>query len=240
MVGAIKSVEDGMSLRAASRMYNIPLETLRRRVNGSVDIDCRPGPSSVLSKEEEDALALYIVKMVEMGFGLSREDVMHVAFVIAEKTGKKHPFKDGMAGRGWFDGFRARHPKLMLRTPQPLSYNRALGGNADVIKDFFAKLGAIYARLNILSKPMLIYNMDETSVSIVHKVGKVVAQVGRRMVWSLTSGEKGKTHTIVTCVSASGFVLPPMIIYPRKKGIPDNLKKMHFLELHLKIAKQDG
>ena len=225
MVGAIKSVEDGMSLRAASRMYNVPLETLRRRVNGSVDIDCRPGPSSVLSKEEEDALALYIVKMVEMGFGLSREDVMRVAFVIAEKTGKKHPFKDGMAGRGWFDGFRARHPKLTLRTPQPLLYNRALGGNADVIKDFFAKLGAIYARLNILSKPMLIYNMDETSVSIVHKVGKVVAQVGRRMVWSLTSGEKGKTHTIVTCVSASGFVLPPMIIYPRKKGIPDNFKK---------------
>ncbi len=127
MVGAIKSAEEGMSLRAASRMYNVPLETLRRRVNGSVDIGCKPGPPSVLSKEEEDALAHYVIEMVSMGFGLSREDVMSLAFVIAEKSGKKHPFQNGMAGRGWFDGFRARHPELTLRTPQPLSYCRALG-----------------------------------------------------------------------------------------------------------------
>ena len=72
--------------------------------------------------------------MVEMGFGLSREDVMRVTFVIAEKTGKKHPFKDGMAGRGWFDGFRACHPKLTLRTPHPLSYNRALGAMLMLLK----------------------------------------------------------------------------------------------------------
>lgn len=169
MVGAIKSAEEGMSLRAASRMYNVPLETLRRRVNGSVDIGCKPGPPSVLSKEEEDALAHYVIEMVSMGFGL---DVMSLAF---EKSGKKHPFQNGMAGRGWFDGFRARHPKLTLRTPQPLSYCRALGANNEVIQEFFTRLdGGTYARLNLLSKPMLIYNMDETGVSVVHKVGKVV------------------------------------------------------------------
>ena len=73
--------------------------------------------------------------MVEMGFGLSREDVMCLAFVIAEKSGKKHPFHDGMAGRGWFDGFRTCHPHLTLRTPQPLSYTRALSANHAVIED---------------------------------------------------------------------------------------------------------
>ena len=78
--------------RSASRMYNVPLETLRRWVNGSVDIICRPGSPSILSTEEEDALAQYIVQMVDMGFGLSREDVMRLAFVIAEKSGKKTPF----------------------------------------------------------------------------------------------------------------------------------------------------
>ena len=65
----------------------------------------------------------------------------------------------------------------------------------------------------VLTKPMQIYNMDEMGFSIVHKHGTVVTQVGRRNVWAITSADKGKTHMIVTCVSASGYALPPFI-YP--------------------------
>ena len=72
-------------------------------------------------------------------------------------------------------------------------------------------------------KPMNIFNMDETGVTIVHKGGKVVTEVGRRNVWAITSAEKGKTHTIISCVSASGYVLPPFLIYPRQR-IMENLK----------------
>ena len=50
-----------------------------------------------------------------------------------------------------------------------------------------------------------------------HKPGRVVAELGRRNVWSVTSAEKGKTHTVLTCVSASGYALPPFMIYPRKR-----------------------
>ena len=57
---------------------------------------------------------------------------------------------------------------------------------------------------------MQVYNCDETGVSIVHKSGKVLAKLGRRNVYAITSAEKGKTHTILSCVSASGYVLPPM------------------------------
>ena len=75
----------------------------------------------------------------------------------------------------------------------------------------------MYAQLNILNKPMQIFNVDETGISIVHKPGKVITEVGRKNVWSLTSAEKGKTHTILACASASGLVLPPFMIYPRKR-----------------------
>ena len=43
--------------------------------------------------------------------------------------------------------------------------------------------------------------------------------------YSVASGEKGKTDTILTCVSASGVVLPPMMVYPRKKKVPDNVQE---------------
>ena len=58
--------EDSMGLRQAARAYNVPVETLRRRVAGIVDINCRPGPPTVLTMEEESRLAEYCV-MADMG-----------------------------------------------------------------------------------------------------------------------------------------------------------------------------
>ena len=40
--------------------------------------------------------------MADMGYGLNRETVMQLAFTIAEKTGKSHPFKGQSA---WFDNY---------------------------------------------------------------------------------------------------------------------------------------
>ena len=137
--------------------------------------------------------------MADVGFGLTREDIVRLAFNITEKSGRKHPFSGNKAGRGWFEGFKARHPKLTLRIPQPLSYCRALCSNQEVIDDFFGKLGAIYGRLNLVAKPMQVFNADETGISVVHKPGKVVAELGRHYVYALTSAEKGKIHTILTC-----------------------------------------
>ena len=224
MAAAVKAVEDGMSLRKACRLHNVPIETTRRRVLGRVEMQCRPGPATVFSQEEEEQLAEYIIKMADMGFGLTREDLRLTAYRLAEKLQKSHPFLNGIAGRGWLDGFFARHPKLVLRSTQPLSYSRAVSANPEAIKDHFAKLGSLYARLNILSKAMQIYNVDECGVSIVHKAGKVISEIGRKNVWAISSGEKGKNHTIVSCVSASGSALPPFLIYPRKR-ITDNLKE---------------
>jgi len=44
--------------------------------------------------EEEDCLSLYLKEMAEMGFGLSRETVMCLAFKIVDAAQQKHPFKD--------------------------------------------------------------------------------------------------------------------------------------------------
>ena len=65
---------------------------------------------------------------------------------------------------------------------------------------FFAKLGALYTRLNLLSKPMQIFNVEETGISVVHKTEKVITQIGCKNVWSITSAEKGKhTHSDNLC-----------------------------------------
>ena len=154
--------------------------------------------------------------MSEMGFGLTRDGVMGMAFKIVSKSQRPHPFKNGSAGRGWFEDFLRHHPKLTIRSPQPLSYSRAITANQETINDFFGKLWAIYGRLNLVSKPRQIYNCDETGVTIVFKNGKVVVELGRRNIYAVSAAEKGWTHTILSCISASGLSLPSMMIYPHK------------------------
>lgn len=53
MAEAVEYVASGKGLRKAARSYNVPIETLRRRVNGTVNLECRPGPATVFTVEEE-------------------------------------------------------------------------------------------------------------------------------------------------------------------------------------------
>jgi len=85
-VEAVKIHDRG--LRQAARKHGLPVTTLNSRVDDLVAIDPRPGPATALTTEEEKKFYHYI----------------------AEKSGRKHPFKDGKAGRDWYIGFCCHHP----------------------------------------------------------------------------------------------------------------------------------
>ena len=63
MKRAVEYVSQGGELREASSLYNVPHETLRRRVLQRVEMDCKAGPRTVLTTDEEKNLACYIVEM---------------------------------------------------------------------------------------------------------------------------------------------------------------------------------
>ena len=69
MKSAVIAVQEGNGLRSVARMFDVPLETLQRRVVGSVSIDCKPGPKTELTKEE-DLIFRYCINMCEMDMGL--------------------------------------------------------------------------------------------------------------------------------------------------------------------------
>ena len=113
---------------------------------------CKPGPSTILTRKE-DKLCQYCLDMADMGYGLTIEDIKVVAYCIAASSGRSHPFKQGSAGRDWYEGFLRRHPQLSLRKPEALSYAKAKNANVKMVEDFYAKLAAVCAHLNILSNP---------------------------------------------------------------------------------------
>ena len=93
---------------------------------------------------------------------------MRATFSIVAKSGCAHLFHDGMVDREWLEALRRHHPEISLRTPQSLSYSRASAGSKEVIDEVFTKLGALYGRLNLIAKPMQVYNVDETGIMVVH------------------------------------------------------------------------
>ena len=88
MRSAMTACANGASLRESARKHNVPVATLYRRVKGIVPEGSRPGPAPVLSSAEE-RLADYLVTMADMGFGLSRQEVMRLAYQLAEESGIK-------------------------------------------------------------------------------------------------------------------------------------------------------
>ena len=57
--------EENGGLREAARLYGVPHETLRRKDLGLVEEGCKPGPRTVLTKNEEQRLVRYIVDMAD-------------------------------------------------------------------------------------------------------------------------------------------------------------------------------
>ena len=47
---------------------------------------------------------------------------------------------------------------------------------------------------------MNVYNTDESGIGIVHKPGKVVAEVGTRSVYSVTAAERRKNTHLCVCI----------------------------------------
>ena len=59
--------------------------------------------------------------------------------------------------------------------------------------------------------------MDESGITAVHKPHRILARKGQKQVGEITSGERGKTATVVCAFNAIGTYVSPMIIFPRKR-----------------------
>lgn len=79
MVAAMKAVEkEALTISAAASKFKVPRKTLDDRIKGRVQHGTAPGPSTVLSAEEEDALQSYLIYMAQHGFPLTRTMKRHL------------------------------------------------------------------------------------------------------------------------------------------------------------------
>jgi len=64
--------------------------------------------------------------------------------------------------------------------------------------------------------PDQVFNMDETGFGQIRKSKKVIAVAGSKNVWTKIA-ESNSHLTITACVSATGFVVPPLFVVEGKR-----------------------
>nr|XP_047137615.1 uncharacterized protein LOC124814102 [Hydra vulgaris] len=217
---------DKIGLNAVCAKYGIPKPTLKRHMNHqnifANESNKQLGRCSILPPEVEKELVEHVLKLESCMFGINRIDLRRLAFEIAKINKIPHQFnKDvGMAGKKWYYQFMKRNPSLSLRLPEPTSMARATGFCKEKFVLFFNKLTELVDNHNITAD--LLYNVDETGISTVHKPRKVLALKGRHQI-GITSGERGVNTTAICCMNAVGSFVPPMLIFKRKRF------KSHFI-----------
>ena len=215
LIKAVTAVrEKKMGVNEASRNYGIPSRTLRRRIIKNSTKKIGLGPYGVLGYENEIRLVNHIKRLETCGFAPTSRDLRMLAYSFGEKLGLEGKFnKDKrIAGYDWFRSFMQRHPNLSVRQAEGLSVARAQSLNRETVSAYFEVLKKTLVDNELIDKPGHIFNMDESGLQIINKVGKVVATKGSKEVYRLTSGEKGETVTVIACCNAEGNFLPPVCI----------------------------
>ena len=230
MINAMEAVRSGMGVNRAALEYGVPKATLKDRIAGRVVHGIKPGPEPYLTAEEEDELATFLIEVCKMGHGKTKQEVL----LIVQKTlKKKRRLTEHFNGEGWWTRFTKRHPEITLRTPDPLSYSRSNAVNQETLDHYFALLCQTLTDNNLLDKPSLIYNMDESGMPLDHKQLKRIGQKGMKKVHGRASGNKSQI-TILACANAAGTSLPPMVIFKGERfnhdwtrgEVPDTLYGM--------------
>ena len=104
---------------------------------------------------------------------------------------------------------------MSLRNPEQLSHVRTVCTSPEVLDHYFDILEETLDQNDLSHKPCQKYNCDETGMPLDQAPPKVIAWKGQKHTQSITTGNKTQIN-VLSCCSASGHVLPPMIVFDRK------------------------
>ena len=213
MQKALEAVtDDGLSVRRAAIEYGVPRSTLGDRVSGRVCHGIVSGPPRYLSEQEEEELVKFLLGCASVGYPKTRKEVLAlVQMQVLRSRGINRP-----VSHGWWDGFCKRNPNLTFRTPTPLSTFRGSAVDPDSLGRYFDLLERTLKDNGLEEKPCQVFNMDETGMPLNPHPPKCVFSRGEKNPVSVCSGEKTQI-TVVGCVSAAGYCIPPMVIWDRKQ-----------------------
>ena len=212
---AIRAIQTGQltSVRKAAQLYDIPRTTLRDRLTGTKQRLLTDRTKRKLTETEEDTLLRWILTMDARGAPLRPTTVRNMAdLLLANRDASKPP---PTVGINWVNKFIRRHDTLKTRFSRKYDYRRALCEDPSKIQEWFELVKRTKQEWGIADED--IYNFDETGFAMgIVATAKVITQADKRSRPSLVQPGNREWVTAIETINASGWVLPPMVIFAGK------------------------
>lgn len=212
---ALAAVAGGMSKKGAAKKFRVPKATIQFRLSDKFK-KTSLGPAPVLRQDEEVLLVTWLKECQRKGQPRRAEDLRLSVKEILDKSKRPNPFKDNKPGEGWYKAFLRRHPDLCIRVAEEVTKASSCVSKDNIVKWFEDVKNSLKEenKLEILEDPNRLFNCDETGFSLNPANGKVIAAKGDRFVYEIDKGPAKTNITVLYCLSASGVVVPPLIVYP--------------------------
>lgn len=225
---ALNAMGEGATLRQAAHNFGVPKSTLFLKSKMTVPLECRKGPSTILSAEEESEIVSWIIFCADSGHPITKSRLLDCTQkYLGNRTDT--PFKNNRPGQHWYRAFMRRHPNLSNRIAQNLTCTRAAVNEED-LRNWFDKVKKYCESKNLLNiEPHRIFNADESAFMLVPKDNKVITEKGARAPYQIVSSNEKATLTVLFTIAASGAMPPPMILFDLKttpkKNVLSNIPK---------------
>ncbi|XP_071179711.1 uncharacterized protein [Mytilus edulis] len=197
-------IDGGIPVRTACRLYGIPRETLRDRLDGKRSIDCENiGRGTLFTKEEENKLADEVSRMAKCGYFYSCKEITDIAtdycVLMEKRTSDQH------LTLKWYRGFFNRWPELqMLYTKRPRKRN-ILAAAAENKDRFFKEFGDLLDKHDFTFKPNFVFNLH---VSVIKT-------------------KESQSIGVIGCGSASGIAIPPYFVFQEQETHDNAVNSMN-------------
>lgn len=214
VLGALEALEGSNSMRQVARNLGIPFATLADWKRKGPDIKLGSGGQTVLSRGEENVIVDALVWSGKMGFPQGRDELKDMVQSYVNSSGKRTPFTHGRPGKDWTRAFEDRHKaSIRRRIREGLSQARADALATHNVQTFYDMWEDLLVKHELLDKPWLLWNVDETGLSADKCNQKVYVGRTQRNAYSIQSMGTKTMYTVLFCCSAIGTYLPPYTLY---------------------------
>ena len=114
-------------------------------------------------------------------------------------------------GNKWYRNFKSMH-SLTNRKPDNVDHERSQMGNTTVWKEHFDLLEETIDKLELGDNLKAIFNCNKLMIAMDKRSGTVAVSRKTKHTYSESKGTRDHI-TISTCVLASGYIMPPHIIF---------------------------
>jgi DDE superfamily endonuclease/helix-turn-helix, Psq domain/Tc5 transposase DNA-binding domain len=218
---ALKAIdEDGLSINAAARAFEVPASTLKDKFNGKSEVGCKSGSPPVLGKYREEVMAQWIRNMARVGFPIRCLDLTETVKKMCIVDKIKNPFNNNEPGQSWVTGFFERHPDLKVKSAEHHSIGRAqvteerIRGWFNTIHKNLRETG----NMGILHDPRRWTNADEKPALLNPDGIKFIGVKGETTQSVETGGSSKEALTVLVSYNGVGEQPPQMVVFKMSRN----------------------